>query len=170
MPNPGTRRQWVLAVLDRHEASMLRYAARLLGDGDSAREAVQHAFLQLCERRPEEFNSGREAPWLFRVCRNKAMDLIRLRQRQTGDSAADLAGLVGREPDPAELAEQQDLCGELARQVAQLPAGQREAIDLWCEGFSYREISTIAGQSEGNVRLLVHRAIKQLRQVLKVTK
>ena len=169
MPNPGARRQWVLAVLDRYEAPLVRYAARLLGDGDSAREAVQHAFLQLCERRPEELDNGREAPWLFRVCRNKAFDLIRLRHRHAGDSEAELAALVGREPDPAELAERHDLCGELARQVAQLPAGQREAIDLWCEGFSYREISAIAGQSEGNVRVLVHRAIKQLRQCMKVT-
>ena len=169
MANPGTRRRWVLAILDRYEAQLLRYAARLLGDGDSAREAVQHAFLQLCERSAGEFGSGGEAPWLFRVCRNKALDLIRLRQRQTGDTEADLAMLIGREPDPAELAERHDLCGELARLVAQLPASQREAIDLWCEGFSYREISTIAGQSEGNVRVLVHRAIKQLRQSLKVT-
>jgi RNA polymerase sigma-70 factor (ECF subfamily) len=169
MRNPGTRRQWVLAVLDRYEAPLVRYAVGLLGDGDSAREAVQHAFLQFCERSPQEFHDGREAPWLYRVCRNKAFDLIRLRQRQTGDPEADLAGLVGREPDPAEQAERQDLCGELARRVAQLPAGQREAIDLWCEGFSYRQISEIAGQSEGNVRVLVHRAIKQLRQELKVT-
>ncbi len=169
MLNPGTRRQWVLAVLDRFEAPLVRYAVRLLGDGDSAREAVQHAFLQLCERTAEEFSKGGEAPWLFRVCRNKAMDLIRLRQRHTGQSEAGLAALVGREPDPAEQAERQDLCGELARRMAQLPAGQREAIDLWCEGFSYRQISEIAGQSEGNVRVLVHRAIKQLRQDMKVT-
>ena len=167
MSHPGSRRQWVLAVLDRYEMPLLRYAVRLLGDGDSARETVQHAFLQLCERSPEEL-CGREAPWLFRVCRNKALDLIRLRQRHSGDSQADLAALAGREPDPAEQAERQDLCGELARQVAQLPVRQREAIDLWCEGFSYREISAIAGQSEGNVRVLVHRAIKQLKQVLKV--
>ncbi len=168
MPDPGTRRQWVLAVLDRYEAPLVRYAARLLGDGDSAREAVQHAFLQLCERPAEEFHDGREAPWLFRVCRNKALDLIRLRQRQRGDPEADLAALVGREPDPADLAEREDLCGELARAVAQLPPGQREAIDLWCEGFSYRQISQIAGHSEGNVRLLVHRAIKQLRECVRL--
>ena len=170
MPNPGTRRLWVLAVLDRYEAPLVRYAARLLGDGDSAREAVQHSFLQLCEHSAEVFDNGRVAPWLFRVCRNKALDLIRLRQRQTGDSEANLATLAGREPDPAEQAERQDLCCELARRVAQLPAGQREAIDLWCEGFSYREISEIAGQSEGNVRVLVHRAIKQLRAYFTVTK
>jgi RNA polymerase sigma factor (sigma-70 family) len=83
--------------------------------------------------------------------------------------SSDLAGLMGREPDPAEFAERQDLCGELARQVAQLPAAQRDAVDLWCEGFTYRQIAEIAGHSEGNVRVLVHRAIKQLRQKLKVT-
>ena len=168
MPKPGSQRQWVLAVLDRCEGPLTRYAVGLLGDGDSAWEAVQHAFLQLCERSPQEFSSDREAAWLFRVCRNKALDLIRLRQRHTGDSEADLARLVGREPDPAEATERQDLCGELVRLVAQLPASQREAIELWCEGFSYRQISEIAGQSEGNVRVLVHRAIKQLRQCMKV--
>jgi RNA polymerase sigma factor (sigma-70 family) len=168
MADPGTRRQWVLAVLDRYEGSLLRYAAGLLGDADSAREAVQHAFLQLCEQNSEKL-CGCEPAWLFRVCRNKAIDLIRLRQRQTGDSEADLAGLLGREPDPAEFAERQDLCGELTRQVAQLSAGQREAVDLWSEGFSYRQISEIAGTSEGNVRVLVHRAIKQLREKMKVT-
>jgi RNA polymerase sigma factor (sigma-70 family) len=167
MPDAGARRQWLLAVLDRYEGPLLRYAAGLLGDRDAAREAVQHAFLQLCEQSPEKLRCC-EAPWLFRVCRNKAMDLIRHRQRQAGNREADLAGLIGREPDPAEYAERQDLCGELARLVAELPSGQREAIALWTEGFTYREISEIAGHSEGNVRVLVHRAIKQLRQGMKV--
>jgi DNA-directed RNA polymerase specialized sigma24 family protein len=90
MQDPGTRRQWVLAALDRYEASLVRYAVGLLGDGDSAREAVQHAFLQLCEQAPEKLRR-REAPWLFRVCRNKAMDMIRLRRRTTGCSEADRA-------------------------------------------------------------------------------
>ena len=147
---------------------LVRYAAGIVGDGDSAREAVQHAFLQLCQQQVEEL-SGREAPWLFRVCRNKALDLVRLRRRHAGDGEADLAELAGREPDPADAAERQDLCGELGRLLAELPQGQREAVNLWCEGFSYREISQIAGQSEGNVRVLVHRAIKQLRQSFGVT-
>lgn len=169
MADLRTRRQWVLAALERYEAPLVRYATRLAGDADSAREAVQHAFLQLCQQIPEELE-GREAPWLFRVCRNKALDLVRLRQRHTGDGPADLAALAGREPDPAMAAERQDLAGELGRLLAQLPQGQREAIDLWCEGFSYRQISQIAGQSEGNVRVLVHRGIKRLRECFGVTK
>ena len=162
MANPGARRQWVLAVLDRYEAPLVRYAAGIVGDGDSAREAVQHAFLQLCEQ-PGELN-GREAPWLFRVCRNKALDLVRLRRRHSHDGETDLAMLAGREPDPAEAIERQDLCGELGRLLADLPCNQREAINLWCDGFSYREIAKIAALSEGNVRVLVHRGITRLRE------
>jgi RNA polymerase sigma-70 factor (ECF subfamily) len=140
---------------------------RLLGEQDSAREAVQHAFLQLCERSAEELE-GREAQWLFTVCRNKALDLIRGRQKFAAAGEAGLAEFPGREPDPAALAEQQDLAGRLNQLVAQLPASQREAIDLWSEGFSNRQIAQVTGHSEGNVRVLVHRAIKQLREDCKV--
>ena len=169
MANPGARRQWVLAVLDRYEAPLLRYAVSIVGDGDSAREAVQHAFLQLCEQASNELH-GREAPWLFRVCRNKALDLVRLRRRHTGDGETDLATLAGREPDPAEAFERQDLCGELGRLLADLPCNQREAIHLWCDGFSYREIAKIAAVSEGNVRVLVHRGITRLKERMGVAK
>jgi RNA polymerase sigma factor (sigma-70 family) len=177
MANPGARRQWVLAVLDRYEAPLVRYAAGIVGDGDSAREAVQHAFLQLCEQTGPENGTeadselhGREAAWLFRVCRNKALDLVRLRRRHSSNGETDLAALAGRELDPAEAIERQDLCGELDRLLADLPCNQREAIHLWCEGFSYREIAKIATLSEGNVRVLVHRGIARLRERMGVAK
>jgi len=167
MANTGSRRQWVLAVLDQYEVRLTRYASRLLGEEEAARDAVQHAFLQLCEQSPEDLD-GREAQWLFAVCRNKALDLVRGRQRLTAAAEADLARCPSRELDPAALAERHDLCGQISRLVAQLPQNQREAIDLWTEGFSYREIAQIAGQSEGNVRVLVHRGLKRLRQQCEV--
>ena len=163
MESTTSQRQWVLAALERYEVPLVRYSFRLLGQKDSAREAVQHAFLQLCQRLPEELK-GREAQWLFTVCRNKALDLIRGRQKLTAAAEGELADIAGREPDPAAVAEQQDLAGRLNRLVAQLPDDQREAIVLWSEGFSYRQIAQMAGHSEGNVRILVHRALKQLRQ------
>ena len=83
MATTTARRQWVLAALERHEAPLTRYTLRLLGEEDSAREAVQHAFLQLCEQSPEELE-GREAQWLYTVCRNKALDLIRGRTPLAG--------------------------------------------------------------------------------------
>ena len=161
--------QWVLQAVDAHELPLLRYARRLLGDLDLARDAVQHAFVKLCEE-PRERLEGRIAPWLYRVCRNKALDHLRQagRERAILDgepdaAAAPKAGLAGQEADPARSAENRDLAGRLRELLDDLPAPQRETIDLWCEGFSYREIAGISGRTEGHVRVLAHRGLSALR-------
>ena len=160
---PSDRRAWVLSVLDEHEARLTRFAARLLGDDDAARDVVQHAFLRLCDESPDRLND-RVAPWLFTVCRNRAVDMLRAQKRITSLEKLDVRADVSKEPDPAVVVEKQELYGRLNGLVAELPANQREAIDLWAEGFSNAEIAQITGHNEGNVRVLVHRALKSLRR------
>ncbi len=156
------RHAWVLGLLEAYEGRLVRYAARMLGNEDSARDVVQYTFLRLCER-PTEQMRERAPQWLFTVCRNRAVDVLRKERRnvQWEENAAWIAS--HRESDPAAAAEQHDLFARLNELVAELPAQQREAVDLWAEGFSYREIASITGQGEGKLRVLVHRALKRLR-------
>lgn len=161
---------WVLEAVDRYEAPLLRYARRLLDDCDLAADAVQHAFLKLCEE-PQERLEGRVAPWLFRVCRNKALDHLRRagREQSLVDAEADGAVEVTTRPpadraaDPATAAERRELAARLRDLLRDLPAPQREAIDLWCEGFTAKEIASITGRTEGHVRVLTHRGLAALR-------
>ena len=156
------RRAWVLALLDEHEAPLTRFARRLTGDDHAAADVVQHALLRLCEQSPGEI-AGREAQWLFTVCRNRATDLLRRRGRQEplGDQEAALP--EPRPSDPAELTERDELFERLAALVDGLPLSQREVLLLWLEGFRNPQIAEMTDRSEGNVRVLVHRAIQQLR-------
>lgn len=159
---------WVLEAVDLYELPLQRYARRLVGDFDLAADAVQHAFLKLCEQSQATLE-GRVAPWLFRVCRNKALDHLRHadRQRLVGDAAASsLAGLQPpiAETDPARVAEAHDLAARVRTLVNDLPTPQREAIDLWCEGFTHKEIAGITGRTEGHIRVLVHRGLTTLRR------
>jgi RNA polymerase sigma factor (sigma-70 family) len=162
--------QWVLEAVDTHELPLLRYARRLLGDLDLARDAVQHAFVKLCEE-PRERVAGRVAPWLYRVCRNKAVDHLRHAGREQmvldGDapgSAASPTSLANNAADdPAHIAADHDLAFRLRELLQHLPAPQRETIDLWCEGLTYREIAEITGRQEGHVRVLAHRGLTALR-------
>ena len=96
------------------------------------------------------------------MCRNKALDELHRRGRYESwdDSKAEPCCHVEA---PALELESRNLYDCLRRLVLCLPAGQREVIDLWTEGFSNREIARITGGSEGNVRVLVHRALKRLR-------
>ena len=162
---------WVLEAVDRYEAPLLRYARRLLDDCDLAADVVQHAFVKLCEESHEKLE-GRVAPWLFRVCRNRAVDQLRHAGRERSLLDADAAGpdgaggsatLAGREADPAVAAERADLARHVATLLGCLPAPQRETIDLWCEGLSYRQIAEVTGRTEGNVRVLAHRGLATLR-------
>ena len=156
------RRQWVLAALREYELPLLRFVGRLLGREDSAGDVVQFAFLRLCEQSPEDLHD-RVAPWLYTVCRNKAVDLMRQRGRiepmPEGEEPT-----CDRQSDPAEIAERQEVYQRLIGLIDRLPPAQREVIALWSEGFTYREIATMLQRTEGNVRVLIHRAIKRLRE------
>src|SRR5262245_34488271 len=159
--DPNTdRRQWVLAALDQFEGRLLRYAQRLLGNLDEARDVVQFAFLRLCEQSPDSIGD-RLAQWLYTVCRNRALDLLRSNGRcrerppwRSDDAPRVAVGrgrvAVGRAashsepglpfghpqpPTPADTAEQAELHALLRTLVEQLPSNQREALDLWADGF-----------------------------------
>jgi RNA polymerase sigma-70 factor (ECF subfamily) len=157
----AARREWVLAALDQYEGRLTRYALRLLGDLDLARDAVQHTFLKLCDA---SIGSDHLAAWLYTVCRNRATDLMRThaRERQAEAEHADHAS--SHEADPALAAEEADFADLLRRLIRRLPASQREAIDLWAEGFAYGQIARILERHEGHVRVLVHRGLKALRE------
>jgi DNA-binding NarL/FixJ family response regulator len=50
------------------------------------------------------------------------------------------------------------------RAIGTLPERQQEVVNLWSEGFAYREISQITGATENYVRVMVHRAFQTLRE------
>lgn len=169
------RRAWVLAALERHESELVRYAQRFVGDLHAARDVVQHAFLRLCDQDPKELR-GREAAWLYRVCRNRALDWLRQagRLQSFDESDEQLLGNSAEQhsspdTDPAILAERGELSDVLRSLVDRLPLLYREPLQLWSQGWSYREIAEVVERTEGNVRVLVHRAVKTLREHPQVT-
>ncbi|HWB13728.1 MAG TPA: RNA polymerase sigma factor [Pirellulales bacterium] len=158
-----SRQDWVLAALDSYESRLLRYAQRLVGDEHLARDVVQHAFLQLCLQSPRELN-GRLGSWLYAVCRNRAIDHKRRNCRLESFAGGGEHEAASREADPAEILETSD-AGELVRRaIARLPERQQEVVNLWSEGFAYREISEITGAAESYVRVMMHRAFHSLRE------
>ena len=157
---------WILAAVDAYELPLVRYARRLLGDVDLAADAVQHAFVQLCGESRAAVGAHL-APWLFRVCRNKALDHLRRAGREQPLVDAEATGAVESRisppANPAAVVESRELSTRLRDLLRDLPAPQREAIDLWCEGFTAREIASITGRTEGHVRVLTHRGLTALR-------
>src|SRR3954464_9440300 len=55
---------------------LTRYATRLIGDADRARDIVQDTFVKLMAQ-PRESINGHAVEWLFTVCRHRALDVMR---------------------------------------------------------------------------------------------
>lgn len=157
---------WVRSAVDRYEGPLTLYAARLLGDADAARDVVQDTFLKLCTQDRAAIES-RLAEWLFTVCRNRALDVLRKESRMTHLSEEQVQRCLSTTPGPADLAERRELSARVLDLMDTLPLNQREVIRLkFQNGFSYQEISRISGHSVSNVGFLIHAGMKTLRGLL----
>ncbi len=164
---PDDRRLWIGAALERHERDLVGYALRLLdGDLERARDVVQDVFLRLCEVRPRDVD-GHLRQWLFRVTRNRALDVRRKEDRMTDLTDEDAHRRGG---DPAATTAAVDLEDEAQSVLAharELPAKQHEVLRLkFQHGLSYREIAGVMGETVGTVGWLVHAGIRGLRERL----
>jgi RNA polymerase sigma-70 factor (ECF subfamily) len=150
------------------EKPLTLYAARLLGDAEAARDVVQETFLRLCSQ-PRAAVEPRLAEWLFTVCRNRALDVLRKENRMTQLTDEQVDRCTSPDPDPAAASEQREAAAHVLGLLEKLPANQREVIRLkFQNGFSYREISRISGHTVTNVGYLIHVGMKTLRSQLQL--
>ncbi len=162
MPSAADR-QWIREAVSRFEGPLTRYAARLLGDDDAARDVVQEAFLRLCVQDRSHVDH-RLAEWLFTVCRNRALDVLRKEGRMSQWTDARTHLTATPEPGPPEVLEQKEDSARVLHLLERLPASQREVLRLkFQDGFSYKEISRISGHSVSNVGFLIHTGLKTIR-------
>lgn len=160
---PADKGPWVRGAVDTYERPLTLYAARLLGDADRARDVVQETFLKLCAQNQAELD-GRLAEWLFTVCRNRALDVLRKESRMSHLSEEQVQRCLSTAPGPPDVAERRELAARVFDLLDALPVNQREVIRLkFQNGFSYQEISRISGHSVSNVGYLIHAGMKTLR-------
>ena len=155
---------WIRDVLEEYQAALTRYAMRITGDLEKARDVVQDTFLKLCRQEPARIE-GHLAQWLYTVCRNRALDVKRRESRMTVLQEVDGFIAVDEAKSPAQQVEIQEMVTQVLTALNQLTSNQQEVIRLkFQEGLSYREISRIIGLSTSNVGFLIHTGIKKLRQ------
>ena len=159
-----TKQQYVLSAFDKFERKLMRYASRMLhGDSEKAADAVQFAFMKLCEQESVKPDSQLQS-WLYTVCRNRIIDDVR-RNGRFKAAEADLATSKREHHiDPEKFAADQDDLRLLRNQIDQMSDQDRELIDLWSHGLKHNEIADVVSRKPGTVRVQLHRAIKTLRQ------
>jgi len=155
---------WVPSVLAEYEQPLTRYAAHITGDIERAREVVQDTFLKLLRQRPAEIRNHL-AQWLYTVCRNRALDVLKKERRMTGISDAQLELQAHSGPAVVTTMEQEEQLADILKILSTLPANQQEVLRLKFQSdLSYAEISQITNLSVSNVGFLIHTGLKTVRE------
>jgi len=159
--------QWISSIVEQYERPLCRYAYSLTRSESLAQDAVQDTFLRLCKGDRGRIE-GHEAAWLFRVCRSRALDMLRKEKPVQPITPVQESRLAASDPSPSESAARHDAEHLVPRLMDQLPDRQREAIRLkFQQSLSYREIAHVMKISESNVGYLIHMGVKALREQMK---
>ncbi len=141
------------------EAPLLRFARTIVAG--HASDVVQDTFERLLteDRAKVEAHLG---PWLFTVCRNRALELKRRRGRDFPLAEDD--EMMSQDVSPEGAAVERDQRRALRETLDTLPDRQREVVALrFAGGLSYQEIAEVTKLSVTNVGFILHTALKALR-------
>jgi RNA polymerase sigma-70 factor (ECF subfamily) len=158
--------QFVEQAMAEYESPLLGYANTIMHDLDRARDVVQDTFIRLCQQDIPKVRDNLKS-WLFTVCRNRALDLLRKDKNLQPLDEVHWQRIAGHEPQPDQQFDQDEQVAQVMKYLDRLSANQREVILLkFHQGLSYQEITKVTGLSSGNVGFLIHTGLKRLRELL----
>jgi RNA polymerase sigma-70 factor (ECF subfamily) len=165
----GLDNGWIEQALERYERPLVRYAMRLTGDADAARDVVQDTFLRLCRAERQKVEQGL-GPWLYTVCRNRALDLVRREKRVVKLDEQVTAAPESAGGGPAAATGKSELRSLVLEALCALSAQHQEAFRLkFQDDLSYREIGRVMGVSLGQVSKLIAVALAAVRDRLRAS-
>jgi RNA polymerase sigma factor (sigma-70 family) len=154
-----------LSRVIREHGEMLRRVARgYCYNPQDAEDLMQEILMALWQALPKFRGEAAERTFILRVAHNRAITFA-MRRHSFAPLATDV------EADPAPLAEARLIDEEkherLFRAIRTLPDAQHQAVLLYLEGLSQREIAELQGTTEGNIGVRLNRARNALRVLLR---
>jgi len=140
------------------------YAFYQLRDHHDAEDATERIFLAALRALPGFHDTGATfRAWLFRIAHNTIANAHRSRSRRRVDPLPEAWDRAAPDADPAGLVSRADELRAVLRAVDALPDDRRQVVLLrFVDGLSSREIGDVLGRSPGAVRVLLHRALRDL--------
>ena len=144
-----------------------RYMLARTGNVGDAEDLTEEVFIRVLDALGRF--EWREAPfsaWLFRIAHNAIVSHQR-RDGARGRRAPLSPTLPMKTQGPEEMVEARMTLDEVMRATENLPEAQRQVIALrFGAGLSVAETARALGKGEGNVKVIQHKAIAKLRELL----
>ena len=144
-------------TFEKYAAVIYRFAFRRLGNRESAQDVTAQVFLKAARGMDLSFSEEARRAWLFRAARTAIVD----HWRSYGECPAVPLEWYAEEPLHAAEADSSAVA-RVERILARLNPMQRRVLELrFLEGRSLIETAQELGTTEGNVKVLQHRALRR---------
>lgn len=149
-------------LVERYRIEFGRYAVAMVGDQDTAEDALQEAFIRAYQSLQSCREPNRFKHWFFRILTNQCHN-ARARRRL---EPLDQHDAPARERADRPM-EQDELGRAIERALNELTVEQREAFVMkHVDGRSYEEIAELLGAGVDALKMRVYRAREVLRKKL----
>jgi RNA polymerase sigma-70 factor (ECF subfamily) len=152
-----------------HLRDVYSYSYYRVGNHHDAEDITEQTFLQAYrhfERARRESNGRPLRPWLIRIAHNLAANHHRDKSRRPE------ANIEAVEPpahphDTEQIVAGREELRAVMRRLEDLPDDRRDALIMrFTLDMSNREIARALGKTDGATKVLIHRAIKQLQELI----
>jgi RNA polymerase sigma factor (sigma-70 family) len=162
----GGSREAFDRLVRRWTPKLVRYATRVLGRPDAARDVVQETWIGVIRGLKQLHDTAQFPAWIYSIAHRKCVDGIRFAQRQRR-----LVSSVEQESagDAADNQRRAELVGapDIAAAVAQLSEEHREVVHLfYTEDLTIIDIASILSVPVGTVKSRLHHARESLKNLL----
>ena len=159
-------RQALSELFERHYASSVRIARRILGSNDDALDAVQAAYLAAFQHLDEFRGEAAFGTWVTRIVTNQCFAHLRRPERRRlamnleDSGAVDAAiAFANRTLSPEDLAFRDQIINAHSNATGELPKGYQEVYTLcFVSGLSVREAARVLGLTVSAAKTRLFRA------------
>ncbi len=180
----STIEQWVEKAQHGHERSFVklydlffepifRYVAFRV-PADQVEDLVGEIFYKVVKNlsKYEKKKGSRFKSWIYRIAHNQVIDFYRKQKELLGEDGLEEDFFVNlpdeKEDTPEEQILKKEVYEKLYTVMKQLSPSHREILELkFLEEFTNTEIAQITGKSEGSIRLMQLRALREMRKYFK---
>jgi RNA polymerase sigma factor (sigma-70 family) len=148
-------------IYERYHQDLYRFCLAMVGNPPDAQDALQNTMIKVLRSLPGEKRQIKLKPWLYRIARNEAVEILR-RRRETAELEPEQMPVAAL----TETAETRERLRTLLADLEQLPERQRAALVMReLSGLDFDQIGTAFGTSAAVARQTLYEARLSLRQL-----
>jgi RNA polymerase sigma-70 factor (ECF subfamily) len=160
-------------LVSRYATPSINFNNRYVHDRGLAEDLAQEGFLRVYQRLDTYDASRRFSSWFFQVLRNITIDYLRVNRLPTSSldeleqDGRPTRAIDGESVSPEDAAQQTELASAMNAALARLRPEYRDVVVLrYQEGLTQPEIAETLGLPTGTVKTYLHRARKELAEIL----